>query len=248
MSPCAVIPVYNHGDTVGAVLAALRGQDLPCFIVDDGSTPACAQVLDALSAADPVHVQLVRLPVNSGKGAAMAAGLRAALAAGHSHALQIDADGQHALTDIPLFMAQAERAPDKVICGCPIYDNSVPKARFYGRYATHVWVWINTLSLEIRDSMCGFRIYPLAETVALLDTTHIGRRMDFDTEILVRLVWRGMRLVNLPTRVLYPRGGISHFRVFRDNVLISAMHARLFVGMLWRAPVLIARRWTRAAR
>lgn len=247
MKLCAVVPVYNHGDTVGAVLAALRCNALPCFIVDDGSELGCAQILDALEATDPEYIQLIRLSCNSGKGAAMAAGLHAAFLDGFTHALQIDADGQHALADIPLFVSLAQRTPDKLICGCPVYDDSVPRARLYGRYATHVWVWINTLSLEIRDSMCGFRVYPLAKTIELLETVRIGRRMDFDTEILVRLVWRGMRLVNQPTQVLYPSGGISHFRVFRDNLLISAMHARLFLGMLWRVPLLLGRRFVRKA-
>ena len=126
-----------------------------------------------------------------------------------------------------------------------MYDASVPKGRLYGRYITHVWVWINTLSFEIRDSMCGFRVDPLKVTVAVLDGANIGRRMDFDIEVLVRLVWRGLRLVNLPTRVTYPLDGISHFKALRDNVLISRMHARLFFGMLVRSPLLLLRKVTR---
>jgi len=121
----------------------------------------------------------------------------------------------------------------------------VPRGRLYGRYATHIWVWINTLSLSIRDSMCGFRVYPLASTLALLDSERVGRRMDFDSEILVRLFWRGQPMHWLPVRVHYPLDGVSHFQLWRDNWLISAMHARLFFGMLWRAPRLLWRRWRR---
>ncbi|MCP3102397.1 glycosyltransferase family 2 protein [Myxococcus sp. K15C18031901] len=239
MKACAVIPVYNHGEAVGAVVQAVRAHGLPCVLVDDGSEPGCARVLDALAAADTDGLTLVRLPRNEGKGGAMMAGLRAAKAAGFSHALQIDADGQHDTSDIPRFLALAAGAPDTLICGTPVYDASVPKGRLYGRYATHVWVWINTLSFAIRDSMCGFRVYPLTPTVALIDAVRIGKRMDFDVEVLVRLFWRGMVIHNQPTRVRYPTDGISHFDVLWDNVRISGMHARLFFGMLARLPLLL---------
>ena len=132
-----------------------------------------------------------------------------------------------------------------VVTGQPVFDTSVPKARLYGRYATHVWVWINTLSFDIRDAMCGFRVYPLAPTLRLFDDVAIGRRMDFDVEVLVRLYWRGLRVVNLPTRVTYPADGVSHFDVLRDNLRISWMHTRLFFGMLPRAPMLL---WRKVAR
>jgi len=241
MKPIAVIPVYNHGDAVGAVVRAIRGHGLPVLLVDDGSEPGCAAVLDALAQADE-GVQLCRLAANQGKGGAVMAGLRAASAQGWTHALQIDADGQHDTADVPKFAAAAAAEPGHFICGCPIYDASVPKARLYGRYATHVWVWINTLSTAVRDSMCGFRVYPLDRVVPLIDSVHIGRRMDFDVEIAVRLVWRGVPVRNLPTRVRYPTDGVSHFRALQDNLLISWMHTRLFFGMLPRLPLLLWRK------
>lgn len=172
----------------------------------------------------------------------MMAGLREAKRQGYAHALQIDADGQHDPADIPRFIALSREHPRAVICGCPIYDASVPKGRLYGRYLTHVWVWINTLSLAIRDSMCGFRVYPLDRVVPLIDRVTIGQRMDFDCEVLVRLHWRGVAIINVPTRVYYPQDGVSHFHAWRDNVLISRMHAVLFLGMLVRAPWLLWRR------
>jgi hypothetical protein len=136
--------------------------------------------------------------------------------------------------------------PEAVICGCPVYDASVPKARLYGRYATHVWVWINTLSFDIRDSMCGYRVYPLARTLALIDSVKLGSRMDFDADIIVRLHWRGAQVRNRPTRVTYPADGVSHFRLWHDNLRISRMHTVLFLGMLLRSPMLLARKWRRA--
>ena len=240
--PVVVVPVYNHPATIGAVAQQVRAHGLRCILVDDGSSAECAAVLDALVAAWPQDIALVRLPANQGKGAAMVAGFREAARRGHTHVLQVDADGQHDCADIPKFLAQARWSPEAVVAGCPIWDDSVPRGRLYGRYATHIWVWINTLSLDIRDSMCGFRLYPLATLIPLLDEVRIGRRMDFDSDVIVRLHWRGVPVLNQPTRVTYPQDGISHFRLWRDNVLISAMHARLFLGMLWRAPLLLWRK------
>lgn len=251
-SAIAIIPVYNHPDTIGAMVAGVRQAGLPCMLVDDGSDTRCATVLQSLAQLSPAYgeatVQYVRLPINQGKGAAMMAGLARAYRLGYSHALQIDADGQHACSDIPQMLALAAAQPQAMVCGVPIYDASVPKGRLYGRYLTHVWVWINTLSFDIRDSMCGFRVYPLAPCMAMLQHARLGRRMEFDSEVLVRLHWAGVPIVNLPTRVVYPQDGLSHFKVWRDNLLISGMHARLFAGMCMRAPWLLWRRWTRSRR
>ena len=238
----AVIPVYNHEHAIAAVLAAVLQHDLHCVLVDDGSSPACAQVLDQLAAQEPQRITLLRHTVNRGKGGAVITGLHHLAQQGYSHALQIDSDGQHDASDIARFVALAAAHPDAVISGCPQYDDSVPKVRLYLRYLTHIWVWINTLSFDIRDAMCGFRIYPLAAVTALTATHKIGMRMDFDIEILVRLHWRGLRIINLPTRVHYPSDGVSHFKVWLDNVLISRLHTVLFFGMLWRAPLLLARK------
>lgn len=239
--PCVVIPCYNHGAAMAGVLARLQPFSLPCFLVDDGSGPQTAGQLDAL-VARYANVTLVRLPVNGGKGKAVIAGLQAARRAGFSHAVQLDADGQHRVEDIPRFIAQARTLPGTLISGQPDYDDSVPKARLYGRYVTHVWVWIETLSLSLKDSMCGFRVYPLAETLAEIERHPPGEGMDFDTEIMVRLYWAGVDSHFLRTRVIYPHDGLSHFDALRDNLRISWMHTRLFFGMLPRIPALLARR------
>ena len=238
--PLVVIPVYDHEHAIGAMVDGVRAVGQDCLLVDDGSRASCAAVLQALAQREGVH--LLRLPENQGKGGAMLAGFHEAARHGATHVLQIDADGQHETGDIPRFLAAAAAEPEAVIAGAPRYDDSVPKARLYGRYLTHVWVWINTLSFDIRDSMCGFRVYPLAATLALLDREYVGRRMDFDIEVIVRLHWAGLAIRTLPTRVIYPLDGVSHFRLWRDNARISAMHTRLFFGMLWRAPRLLLRR------
>ena len=240
IAACIVIPIYNHKDAIGATVAHLAVHGLPIFVVDDGSDEATQQVLAALAQQYAGQFTLLRLPVNGGKGAAVMAGLRAARAAGYSHALQIDADGQHDATDVPRFIEAALAEPGAVILGRPVYDESVPKSRLYGRYLTHVWVWIETLSLTIRDSMCGFRLYPLALACELIDSVQLPTRMDFDIEILVRLYWRRAAFRSIPTRVTYATDGVSHFDVLWDNVRISRSHTRLVFGMLWRLPMLLA--------
>ncbi|MFO1408030.1 MAG: glycosyltransferase family 2 protein [Steroidobacteraceae bacterium] len=238
--PCAVVPVYDHEDAVGVVVEGLRAAGLKCFLVDDGSGPACAARLDAIAAGDP-GVTLQRLARNSGKGAAVIAGLRAAAAAGHTHAMQIDADGQHDAADVARFLDESRAHPAALVCGRPVFGDDMPASRRYGRYLTHAMVWVNTLSLEIPDAMCGFRVYPLDAVLALLDEVTLGSRMDFDVELIVRLHWRGVPMRWLDTRVAYPADGVSHFRPWADNVHITAMHTRLFFGMLARLPALLAR-------
>jgi glycosyltransferase involved in cell wall biosynthesis len=197
--PCVVIPVYNHEHAIGNVLAQVLAHGLPVILVDDGCSAACAAVLDGLAAAHPDRVVLERHAVNQGKGGAVLTGFTRAAQDGFTHVLQVDADGQHSVADVPRFLAAARAAPHAVVAGCPLYDESVPALRLYARYLTHVWVWINTLSLAIRDSMCGFRVYPVAPVLALARRRRLGLRMNFDIEILVRLYWDGLAIVNLPT-------------------------------------------------
>lgn len=244
-SPCILIPIYNHKDSIARTVELLRPHGLPLIVVDDGSDTATQAVLRQLAEAN-ANLHLYRLPQNSGKGAAVMHGMRQALAMGHTHALQIDADGQHDTKDVPKFIAAGAAHPDAVVCGKPIYDDSVPKGRLYGRYITHFWVWIETLSFAIGDSMCGFRLYPLHITCALMDKVAIPLRMDFDISIVVHLAWKGAPFINIPTRVTYPVDGLSHFDVWRDNVRITKMHTGLFFGMLPRLPMLLQRKFTRS--
>jgi len=241
MRLCAVVPVYNHERAVAGTLDALRAHGLTVILVDDGSSAACAAELRRLAAADP-DVRLVRLQENQGKGGAVMAGLAAAAEAGFSHALQIDADGQHDPADLPQFITAAAAEPESLICGKPRFDMSIPRHRLYLRYLTHAMVWLNTLSFDIPDSMCGLRVYPLAVVLPVIEADKPGRRMDFDVEILVRLHWRAVEMRWIPAGVRYPQDGLSHFRLVQDNWLITLMHIRLFLGMLWRSPVLLARR------
>lgn len=241
-APCVVIPVYNHEHAIATVVARVREHGLPIVLVDDGCNAGCAEVLSRL--ASQPEVFLVKHAENRGKGAAVCTGLLAAREHGFTHALQVDADGQHSLRDIPRFIDEARAHPDSLICGHPIFDSSIPKSRYYGRYLTHGLVWLETLSFDIIDSMCGFRLYPLAPVLDFLARQPVGSRMDFDTEILVRLHWRGVAMRWLPTQVTYPLDGVSHFRMYADNALMTWLHVRLVFGMLLRLPVIVARKFS----
>jgi predicted LPLAT superfamily acyltransferase len=244
---CAVIPNYNHPHNVGTIVHTLLAHGLPCIIVNDGSNQETKTALIALAETSP-DIHLVHHEVNKGKGGAVKTGLFQAAEQGFTHALQIDADGQHNADDIPRMIQAAKRSPQSVILGRPVFDESIPKGRLYPRYITHFWVWVETLSFEIQDSMCGFRIYPLPTTTALLRRTRTGDRMDFDIEIIVRLYWANVPFDTVDTAVQYPEGGVSHFRLWQDNVLISWLHTRLSIGMLLRFPWLLLRRRNKPQR
>jgi len=235
MRLCAVIPSYRHVSALPALTPALLAHCEAIIIVDDGNAPPERDAIEALRAPG---IDIVRLEQNSGKGAAMLAGFRRAIEGGFTHALQIDADGQHDVADVPKFINAALENPQALVCGQAVYDASVPKSRKIGRYITHFWVWIETASLDIADSMCGFRLYPLALVERVIKHTAIGSRMDFDTEMAVHLHWRGAPVINMPTKVIYPPGNVSNFEMLADNVRISLMHTRLVIQapfrLLWK--------------
>jgi glycosyltransferase involved in cell wall biosynthesis len=240
VNPCILIPIYNHGRTIGDVVAGLAPLGLPCLVVDDGSDTTTRATLDRLAGAWP-WVSIEHLPRNRGRGAALRHGYRTAARRGFSHAVQLDADGQHDPADVPRLLDAARRAPGALVLGMPHFDGTAPRSRRWGRLLSRYWVWVETLSVQVGDPLCGFRVFPLAPTVTLLERSPLGDRMEFDPEIVVRLVWAGVRVVNVPTRVRYLPGGLSHFRLVRDNILISLAHTRLVLGMLGRLPRLLAR-------
>jgi len=241
MKVCALIPFYNHPEAIGFVVDQLSKFDLNTIIVDDGSNEESKKILSSLATLP--KVTLVTREANGGKGAAVISGMREAMNKGYTHALQVDADGQHDLSRLPEILALSQKFPEKIISGMPVYDDTVPTNRKLWRYATHILVWIHTLSLEIRDSMCGFRVYPLKKTLAVIDTVkNFGQRMDFDIEILVRSHWHDLHIEQLPVGVRYPLDGISHFQLFNDNFLITKLHIRLFFGMLLISPKLLIRK------
>lgn len=241
MRPCVLIPHCNHVRQFLPLLPALERVGLPVIVVDDGSTVESFAAL-AAATVDRSWLQLEREVRNRGKGHAVMRGLRLAAAHGFTHAVQVDADGQHRIDEIPALLAAAAAEPTALISGAPIYDATVPGLRRHGRKVSLIWARIETCSCSIADSMCGFRVYPIAAVLAFCADREPGPGMEFDAEVLVRAHWAGLPLRFVPTAVTYPTEGFSHFRLLRDNARISAMHARLFFGMLFRLPRLLRMR------
>jgi glycosyltransferase involved in cell wall biosynthesis len=239
-----LIPSYNPGEKVLETVRAARLCWNPVWVVVDGSTDGSGARLREMAAGD-AGLRVFNLPRNQGKGAAVLHGLHEAAAQGYSHALTMDSDGQHPADRICEFMAASQRAPDALILGKPVFDASAPRARVIGRRVSNGWANLETLWAGIGDSLYGFRVYPVRPLLAVMDSQRWMRRFDFDVEAAVRLVWRGLTPVNLPAPVRYFRpeeGGVSHFNYVRDNLLLSWMHARLFVEFALRLPVLAWRR------
>ena len=239
-----VIPSYNTGPTVYATVEAARAAWSPVWVVVDGSDDGTAEGLRALAAAD-AELRVEVLPRNAGKGAAVLHALEAARAAGFSHALTMDSDGQHPADLIPAFMRASERTPGAMVLGKPVFDASAPKLRVKGRQVSNWWANLETLWAGIGDSLYGFRVYPIGPLRTVMHGQRWMRRFDFDPEAAVRLVWRGLRPVNVaaPVRYLRPdEGGVSHFNYARDNLLLGWMHLRLVAEFLVRLPLLLWRR------
>lgn len=242
--PGILIPVYNHGNTALPIARILSDLELPIIMVDDGSNTETKNLL-AQTANEIPLVELVTLPKNLGKGGAVSAGIDKAHELGLTHVLQMDADGQHDVQKTRFFLEQSQLHPEAAICSYPEYDDSVPASRKNGRIVANTWAKIITLSSDIADAMCGFRVYPVEPTWNLIHRHHFDYRMGFDIEILVRLYWKKITLRFFPIHVVYPEDGISHFHVVKDNARISWMFTRLFFAMIPRIPSLLFRKFTR---
>ncbi|WP_205202600.1 glycosyltransferase family 2 protein [Azonexus hydrophilus] len=240
-----LIPSYNPGPAVLATVQAARAQWPVVWVVDDGSNDGSTASLQELAASDP-GLHLIVLPRNSGKGAAVLTGLEAAAAAGFTHVLTMDADGQHPAALIPDFMAASQAAPAAMILGKPVFGPEAPALRVNGRKVSNGWANFETLWMGIGDSLYGFRVYPIAPLMRIMRGRRWMRRFDFDPEAVVRLCWAGVQPINKDAPVRYlsaEEGGVSHFRYLRDNILLTWMHTRLFLGFLGRLPLLLLRRW-----
>jgi glycosyltransferase involved in cell wall biosynthesis len=242
-----LIPSYNTGPTLLSTLRAARAHWNPVWVVVDGSTDGSGEAALALARHDPGLTVRV-LPENRGKGAAVLDGLEAAQAAGFTHVLTMDSDGQHPAALIPAFMAASQARPETMVLGRPVFDADAPLLRVRGRRVSNAWTQLETLGAGIADSLYGFRVYPVAPLLDVMQTQPWMRRFDFDTEAVVRLAWRGVKPVNLDAPVRYlsaAEGGVSHFRYGRDNALLTWMHTRLVIEFVLRLPLLV---WKRLKR
>ena len=241
-----LIPSYNPGAKVyETVRGALRHWS-PVWVVVDGSDDATPEGLRQLAQEEPA-LRVIVLPANVGKGAAVLHGIEAAAAEGYTHALTMDSDGQHPADLIAKFMAASQASPRALVLGKPVFDADAPQLRVQGRKLSNMWANLETAGAGIGDSLYGFRVYPIADLAAVMRPQRWMRRFDFDPEAAVRLVWRGLRPVNIDAPVRYLRaedGGVSHFNYLRDNVLLTWMHARLLAEFALRSPFLLWRKMT----
>jgi len=239
-----LIPSYNPGPQVLETVRAARAQWTPVWVVVDGSTDGTDAQLQAL-AADDAGLRVIVLPQNRGKGAAVLAGITEATAAGYTHALTMDSDGQHPAELIPAFMAASQAEPGAMVLGKPVFGPEAPALRVKGRKVSNGWANLETLWMGVGDSLYGFRVYPIAPLMRIMRRNRFMRRFDFDPEAVVRLCWAGVRPLNLDAPVRYlsvEEGGVSHFKYLRDNALLTWMHTRLFIGFVLRLPLLVGRR------
>jgi len=225
-----LIPSYNTGAALleRTVRGALE-QWRPVWVVIDGSTDGSEIPLLKLAETES-GLRVLVLPENSGKGSAIQAGVDAALAAGFSHALLMDADGQHPASKIHALMEASEQNPDALIMGAPQFGADAPAARLKGRKLTIWWTDLETCWAGLGDTLFGMRVYPLAPLAKVFRQTRWARGFDFDPEAAVRIFWMGHRPVQVPVPCRYlpkEEGGVSHFNYLRDNILLTWLHVRL---------------------
>ena len=240
-----LIPSYNPGALVYETVREARQFWDPVWVIVDGSTDGTAEGLQQLAQTDR-SLRVLVLPTNRGKGAAVLHGIVAAGVEGYTHALTMDSDAQHPAASIPEFMARSMAEPRSIVLGVPVFDASAPRIRVQGRKLSNWWTSVETVGREIDDSLYGFRVYPIADLAAVMRAQPWMRRFDFDPEAAVRLVWRGLKPINIRAPVRYLKreeGGVSHFNYYRDNALLTFMHTRLVVEFVLRLPFLL---WQKA--
>jgi len=224
-----LIPSFNTGRKLVETIEAARSAWNPVWVVIDGSSDGSEQATLAMAERDPGLTVMIRA-ANGGQGAALYDGLKAAAAAGFTHVLTMDADGQHPPERIGAFMAESKANPRAMVLGRPIFDASAPLERLAGRRLANLLARLASSFADIGDCLCGFRVYPLSPLLAAMGRTRHMRGFDFDPEAAIRLAQAGLPIINLPAEIRYFRpaeGGVSHFRYWRDNLVLAHMYLRL---------------------
>lgn len=228
---CFVIPYYNHPNNIELLVNKLSTHDMKIIIVDDGSTHSIYEFPKIIE--NPLVIA-IRNEVNGGKGSAVITGLKKAKELEFDACLQIDADAQHDISKIDEFLESYYKSPDSLICAVPLYGSEVPSSRLYGRKITNFWVYINTLGGIKNDTMVGMRIYPIKNIDKILSKVK-SLRMDFDIDIVVIYYKLGYNIIWIKVPVSYDENNVSHFKMFKDNLLISRIHARHFLSLPYLA-------------
>jgi glycosyltransferase involved in cell wall biosynthesis len=230
-----VIPVFNHAASIGGVIEKVRaavagiGEVAEIVVVNDGSTDSTAEKLAGLRG-----VTVLTHARNRGKGAALLTAFWHAQGRGCTHALTVDADGQHEAADIPRMLAAAREHAGDLIIGWRDMESptcagggeaAVPANSKKGRDISRFWLRVQT-GQDIPDSQCGLRVYPLGHVLKL---RYRFKRFDFETEVLARLAWAGVTIRSVPVTCIYfPRAvRVSHFRPVVDTLRGSRVNVYL---------------------
>ena len=223
---CIIIPTFNNRGTVAGVIERALRQCPDVIVVNDGSNDGTEQVLAG------VGVKVLTHSRNMGKGAALKTGLRYAAANGFTHAVTIDADGQHFPEDIPVLLEASDRNPGDIIVGCRnLTSENMPRRNTFANRFSNFWLRLQTAQC-LDDTQSGFRIYPLHSVYGLGLLTS---RYEAELELMVYAAWHGVRLRGVPVRVLYQPEGerVSHFRPFWDFMRITVLNTVLCFGALF---------------
>jgi glycosyltransferase involved in cell wall biosynthesis len=241
---CVVIPSYNSGRLLQTTVESVLSLGLTVFAVTDGSTDGSDSFLDAPAYESHPLLHVIRFRKNQGKGAAALAGMQAAFEHNFTHAVLFDSDGQHAASDIPAMIGISNEHPDRMVLGKPIFGDDAPLERVHARRIANWFANLSARRTFIADSLFGFRVYPIRHALECLRETTRGRAFDFETQIAVRLAWRGVSAINFATRVTYPardKGGVSHFDYVRDNLLLIRSHAGLLAQAFFSRRIRLGR-------
>ncbi len=215
-----LIPLFNHGETVASVVDQAVASGWQVLVVDDGSTDGGAYGLV------DKECEVLSLPLNRGKGAAILAGAEYAVEHGFQAIITVDADGQLDPAEARLLAEAAPEDKPAIVIGSRRMDRSnAPGSSLFGRSFSNFWVRLEC-GLELPDTQSGFRMYPVKELLALSTNC---RRYDFEVEIITRSAWGGVPILSVPVSVHYPtpEERRSHFHQFKDNFRLTCLHTRL---------------------
>jgi glycosyltransferase involved in cell wall biosynthesis len=216
-----LIPTFNNGQTLTNVITSILEYSQDVIVVNDGSTDSTAELLQQFH-----QIDLVSYSPNKGKGYALRKGFQRAVELGYHYVISIDSDGQHFAEDLPKFLHALEDHPSSIIVGVRNMDQAgIPGKSSFGHKFSNFWFWVET-GIRMNDTQSGYRLYPVR---LLQGTNFITRKFEFEIEVMVRSVWKGIAMAEVPVKIFYaPKGDrISHFRPFQDFTRISILNTIL---------------------
>lgn len=219
---CVIIPTYNNFKTLNRVIDGVLSYTSSIIIVNDGATDSTSEILKEYS-----QLEQLNYIQNKGKGYALKLGFERALSLGYEYAITIDSDGQHYPDDLIVFIKEIEKYPNSLLVGARNMDqDSVPKGSSFGHKFSNFWYWAET-GIKLTDTQSGYRLYPIA---LMKNITFYTNKFEFEIENIVKASWKGIRVANVPVKVLYdPLERVSHFRPYKDFARITLLNIYLLI-------------------